>query len=211
MSGTPTIRQIADKYDLAGIMDQLAQCLSDAFYNDPYYVYIMPNSLKRRSQLIWWFKIVLTHGVRNGMIYITSDLKGASIWFGPDKPNLDNLQLALSGLILFPFKVGFNNFLRMLDVSTKWEKVHLKQPKRNYYLMIIGVDRVYRRKGYGSLLMQNVLKKADQEGVVCYLETVNPEDLLFYKQHDFAPIIDKSFGGTNRYWILTRQPRAILP
>ena len=207
MSGTPTIRQIADKNDLAGIMDRLTHCLSEAIYNDPYYVYIMPNNSKRRSQLIWLFRILLTYGIRNGLIFVTSDLKGASIWFGPEKPTLDNIELALSGLIYYPFKVGFANFLRMLDVSTQWEKIHLKQPKRNYYLMVVGVDPAYQRKGYGSLLMQNVLNKADQEGVICYLETVTAENLLFYKKHDFIPIVDKSFGGTNRYWILTRRLR----
>ena len=73
--------------------------------------------------------------------------------------------------------------------------------------MVVGVDPAYQRKGYGSLLMQNVLNKADQEGVICYLETVTAENLLFYKKHDFIPIVDKSFGGTNRYWILTRRLR----
>lgn len=206
MTGTQTIRRITSKNDLDEIMDQLIQSLSNAFYDDPYYVYIMPNTAKRRSQLKWWFRILLNYTLTNGLIYATSDVKGASLWLGPEKPLPDNLQLALSGLILYPFKVGVVNFLRMVDVSTQWEKIHLRQPKRNYYLMIIGVDPAYQRNGYGSLLMQNIISKADQEGVICYLETATLENLLFYNKHNFSSIIQKRFGKADKYWIMTRQP-----
>jgi hypothetical protein len=40
MAETKTVRQITTRGELAAISDRLAESLTNAFYNDPYYVYI---------------------------------------------------------------------------------------------------------------------------------------------------------------------------
>jgi ribosomal protein S18 acetylase RimI-like enzyme len=207
LSTNVPVRKISSQSELDLSMNELLNTLSRAFFNDPYYVYIMPDEKKRLSQLRWWMRIMLKYGVKNGEVYVTSDLKGASFWFGPDNPTIDNLQLAFSGLLLYPFKVGISNFFRMLDISTRWEKIHNKQNPRNYYLMIIGVDPDYQRKGYGSLLMDDIFNRADRKGIICYLETVTHENTLFYRKHNFKSIWDESFGDHYRYWVMTRDPQ----
>jgi ribosomal protein S18 acetylase RimI-like enzyme len=92
----------------------------------------------------------------------------------------------------------------MLDVSTQWEKEHGKQNKKHYYLMVIGVDPDVQRKGIGSQLMEDILTKADNEKLDCYLETVTSENLLFYQKHNFEIVKNEKFGHGYQYWIMKR-------
>lgn len=199
-----TVHKISSKRELNLNLERITDTLSKAFFNDPYYVYIMPNDKKRIGQIKWWMKILLYYSFDNGEIFITSDSKGVSMWVGPNHPTLDNLQLALLGLIFYPFKVGIKNFIRMLDVSIQWEKVHAKQDKNHYYLPVIGVDPDMQRKGYGRLLMKEVLDKADNEKLKCYLETATKENVMFYENLQFKSIINKSFGNNYTFWVMTR-------
>ena len=209
MNTNYSVRKIIDEDDLNLIFNNLQDILSKAFFNDPYYVYIMPNEKKRTSHLKWWMKIMLKYSFKNGEIYVTSDnkgIKGVSLWCGPKKPTLNNIELALLGLINYPFEIGIKGFIRMLNVSTEWEKIHKKQNKNHYYLLVIGVDPEFQRKGIGSLLMKEILKKADSENLDCYLETVTEENMRFYEHHNFKSIIEKQFGMTYKYWAMRRTP-----
>jgi ribosomal protein S18 acetylase RimI-like enzyme len=199
-----SISKIQSKAELKSHLSELTNVLSRAFYNDPYYVHIMPNDKKRISQIQWWMRILLKYTQKNGTIYVTADYAGIAMWLGPNNPTLDNIQLALAGLILYPFKIGIRSFINMLDVSTQWEKEHGKQNKKHYYLMVIGVDPDVQRKGIGSQLMEDILTKADNEKLDCYLETVTSENLLFYQKHNFEIVKNEKFGHGYQYWIMKR-------
>src|ERR1035437_10865045 len=111
------ISKIESAKELNVHLDELSNLIGRAFFNDPYYIHIMPDNQKRAPQIKWWAKILLKYTKKNGSIYVTHDYKGVAMWLGPDKPTLDDLQLALLGLILYPFKVGFKNFMRLLNIS----------------------------------------------------------------------------------------------
>lgn len=204
-----TITKIQSSKDLTPHLGVLTKTLSRAFYNDPYYEYIMPNAQKREAQIQWWGRILLKYTLKNGSIYISNDHKGVALWVGPDKPFLDDLQLALMGLVLFPFKVGIKNFLRLLHINGQWDKAHKKQNKRHYYLMVIGVDPDLQNQGIGSRLMADVLNRADSEKLDCYLETVTAQNVNFYKKHDFEIIDNNKLVNDSQYWIMRRTFRTV--
>lgn len=198
---------IKTKDELKIHLPKLTDILSQAFYSDPYYVHIMPNNNKRISQIKWWSKILLKYTLKNGSIYVSNDYTGIAMWLGSDKPMLDDVQLAMFGLILFPFKVGFKNFIRLLNISAQWEKEHHKQNKRHFYLMMIGVEPSLQKKGIGSQLMLDILKKADNEKIDCFLETVTYNNVMFYKKHTFEIIGNEKFGEDCQYWLMKRTPQ----
>ena len=198
------ICKIETKEELTSLENEFAGVLSRAFYDDPYYVWIMPNSKKRLAQIHWWMTILLRYTFIYGSIHYTDDHKSVAMWVGPDKPIIDDVKILSLGLILYPLKVGLKNFLKVLDISGQWDKEHKKLNKRHYYLMVIGVEPEFQGKGIGSRLMQVGLKKADDEKLVCYLETVTEEDVRFYKKHNFEVIFNKGFGVNDQYWLMTR-------
>jgi hypothetical protein len=78
--------KIETKEELSFHENEFAGVLSRAFYDDPYYIYIMPNVKKRLAQIHWWMKILLRYTFIYGTINYTEDHKGVAMWVGPDKP-----------------------------------------------------------------------------------------------------------------------------
>lgn len=198
------ISKIETKKELSFHENEFAGVLSRAFYNDPYYVFIMPNDKKRMEQLQWWMKILLRYTLKYGNIYFTDDCKSVAMWIGPDKPIVDDLKILSLGMIMYPFKIGVRNFMKVLNISGQWDREHKKLKKRHYYLMVIAVEPEFQKKGFGSRLMQVGLKKADNENLECFLETVTYEDVRFYLKHNFFIVLNKEFGVNNQYWIMKR-------
>ena len=76
------------------------------------------------EQLQWWMKILLRYTLKYGSIYFTDDCKSIAMWIGPDKPIIDDAKILSLGLMLYPFKIGVRNFMRVLDISGQWNKEH---------------------------------------------------------------------------------------
>jgi len=200
------IHTIQTKSELSSLEDKFAGVLSRAFFNDPYYLWIMPDERKRMDQLIWWMKILLRYTRVYGSIHYTDDEKGIAMWVGPEKPVIDSIKIFSMGLILYPLKIGFRNFKRLLDISDQWEKEHKKLDKRHSYLMVIGVEPEFQGKGIGSRMMEFGLQPADDGNLMCYLETVTEEDVRFYRKHGFDVMYNNTFGINEQYWLMTRMP-----
>lgn len=198
------ISKIETKKELSSHENEFAGVLSRAFYNDPYYIFIMPNDKRRMEQLQWWMKILLRYTFKYGSIYFTDDCKSIAMWLGPDKPMINDIKILSLGLIMYPFKIGVRNFIKVLNISGQWAKEHKKLKKRHYYLMVIAVEPEFQQKGLGSHLMQVGLNKADNEKLECFLETVTYEDVKFYLKHSFFTVLNKGFGVNNQYWIMKR-------
>jgi ribosomal protein S18 acetylase RimI-like enzyme len=198
------ISKIETKEELASLENEFAAVLSRAFHDDPYYGYIMPNRNKSQEQIHWWMKLLLNYTLKYGDIYYTDDHKAIAMWLGPEKPVVEDIKILSMGLILYPFKIGLRNFMRLLDIDGQWKKEHKKEDKRHYYLMAIGVEPEFQQKGMGSRLMQVGLKKADDEKLECFLETVTPEDVRFYEKHSFKAFYNKEFAKDQQFWLMKR-------
>jgi ribosomal protein S18 acetylase RimI-like enzyme len=198
------ISKIETKEELASLENEFAAVLTRAFHDDPYYDYIMPNRKKNKAQIHWWMKLLLKYTLKYGDIYYTDDHKGIAMWLGPEKPVVDDIEILSMGLIKYPFKVGLRNFMRLLDIDGQWKKEHKKEDKRHYYLMVIGVEPEFQQKGIGSRLMQVGLKKANDEKLECFLETVTPEDVRFYEKHNFKAFHNNKFAKDQQFWLMKR-------
>jgi len=204
-----SLLKINSKEEFSSFEKEFTGILSRAFYNDPFYVWIMPDDNKRIQQIEWWMRILLKYTLLYGEIHYTEDRKAVAMWLGPDRPIVNDFKIFSMGLILYPIKIGIRNFMRALDISGQWDKEHKKMDKRHYYLMVIAVEPELQGKGIGSRLMQLGLKNADNDGLECFLETVTPEDVQFYRKHNFDVIFNKGFGLKDQYWIMTRKPSAL--
>jgi ribosomal protein S18 acetylase RimI-like enzyme len=55
----------------------------------------------------------------------------------------------------------------------------------HWYVPVLGVDPACQGQGIGGALLQPVLKLADLEHLVCYLDTNNEKNLAFYERYGF--------------------------
>jgi ribosomal protein S18 acetylase RimI-like enzyme len=75
---------------------------------------------------------------------------------------------------------------RREEVGAVFEQIASYHPSEpHWYLPLIGVDPAQRNKGYGSALMEEALRRFDQDHVAAYLESTNPDNIAFYQKHGF--------------------------
>ena len=71
--------------------------------------------------------------------------------------------------------------------------------------LILGVDPDHQGKGLGGALLQPALAKADQEGLPCYLETLEEKNLAFYGRHGFEVLVDDREPHSGlKFWTMIR-------
>ena len=64
-------------------------------------------------------------------------------------------------------------------------------PFRHWFLQTIGVDPQFQGKGYAGKLLKPMFARIDEEGLPCYLETLDETNVPLYKHFSFK-VIEKS-------------------
>ena len=62
---------------------------------------------------------------------------------------------------------------------------------KHWFLQTIGIAPQFQRKGHAGKLLRPMLSKIDEEGLPCYLETLDEQNVSLYKHFGFK-IVDKS-------------------
>lgn len=183
-------------------LDDLAETLTLAFDRDPHMNWYVRQSPDRTRRLNTLFRLILTELLQDGELYATPDLKGVAIWFPPGTGKLSLVKqlqmlpvfLGLAGWRLFPGRaIGIN-------------RQELHRPKRPHvYLQLIGVHPDYRSKGYASALMQPFVGYADEHKIDAFLDTANPQNMVFYEKYGFVlDSVHKLPGRLTLYSMLRR-------
>jgi ribosomal protein S18 acetylase RimI-like enzyme len=188
--------------------DALAEILAEAFFNDPFYRYLLPDASARRQPLTWLMKGLALYGTRYGTVHTAGDpVSGAAIWLGPESPVMDLPGMARVGLWRAPLAFGLRATGRMLGVSGEWERLQKREPERHWYLMVIGVRPAQQGRGLGGGLLAPVLREADADGRSCFLETMTERNLSFYRKHGFETVTEGRIEGRIPYWTMRREAR----
>src|SRR5262249_5252342 len=74
----------------------------------------------------------------------------------------------------------------MADVNAMFAEMADYHPgKPHWYLPTIGVEPHFHRKGLGSQLLRETLKRGDREHMPAYLESSNPANTALYQRFGF--------------------------
>jgi ribosomal protein S18 acetylase RimI-like enzyme len=190
--------------------DQVAGVFARAFFEDPFYTYVIPDPERRRRHMTWWMASLTLYGLRQGRIdaALTPDdqvIRGAALWVPPEGRSLDLPEMARVGLLRVPFRLGLRSFLRTLEITGAWDRVHAQQPP-HWYLMMIGVEPAYQGRGAGSALMSRGLALVDAQAMPCYLETMTPRNVVFYRRYGFETVAEGTIKNGARFWAMRRPP-----
>ncbi len=187
---------------------EIAAVMRRAFFDDPFYRYVMPDDRKRGLQLDWWMPCLVRYGCRFGTVHTTpGPIHGVSIWLRPAAPQLKTMALLRAGVYQAPFRVGVRSCLRLKGVSDEWANLHRLEPARHWYLLAIAVDPPHQGRGVGSSLLQPVLEEADWTSMTCYLETMTERNLPFYQMHGFEIVTKGRIKDGGPYWAMRRSPK----
>jgi len=179
--------------------------LAAAFVDDPLCVYTQPDVDARLSQFSWFFGQLVRDGVERGGAYCHYSLgrpDGVAVWQPPmaedPTPDLEELKKRF-GLEACRRFVAYRH-LEHVRSQAMAERPH-------WHLSVLGVRPGSQGQGIGSALLTPGLRKADQQGLPCYLATFVADDVLFYEHRGFE-LIAAGLHLESRIpiWAMKREP-----
>lgn len=188
---------------------QLGYGLCQAFYDEPNFTSIFPDTRVRRVALPWFLgRFVVRLGLAYGAVFSANEVDGAAVWLHPN--TTIHVSGALrAGLLLMPFRFGWQSFRRSISLGSYFEGLRQQSaPAQHWYLMALGVAPSSQGRGLGRALVQPTLTRADAEQVPCYLETFTERNVHFYGTLGFTVVVhDHIPAGGPPFWTMVRTPQ----
>jgi GNAT superfamily N-acetyltransferase len=189
-------------------LNPAAALMAHAFFDDPFFTFVIPDTLRRGDILNWLFEKLILYGILYGKVYTTPAIEGIALLLGPKYPTLALWGTLRTGLFRLPLKLSWHEFARSTRLAIHADQLHKKTVTgRHWYLNELGVDPNMQGQGVGRLLLQTVLEQADRTGLVCYLDTFNEKNLNFYQRNGFTIV---NHGRANpaspQIWAMLHEP-----
>lgn len=190
-------------------INQATETFIDAFNQDPMFHKFLPKTgnLKDKISRTFW-KAILSYCQPLNYVYTTPEIKGVAAWIAPGEFPLKFLRLLQLGFYKMPFQIGFRRLIKfgsLFSLIGEYHEKDMHQP--HWYLLGLAVSSSYQGQGIGSLLIQPILKKADEEGLPCYLETTTERAVSFYQRNGFEVL--RITEEPVKIWTMKREARKI--
>ena len=196
----------------ASQIDEAGKVLAQAFNDDPLAAYMLPKEEDRAVLLPAHFIAVVKYGLLSGEVWTTEGrVEGVSVWLPPGRLEMNPVRMHEAGFDELPSIIGFDAVQRFTEFFQYLEPIHKRDVQaEHWYAMVIGVAPESQGRGIGDSLLQPVLTRADLEGVPCYLETVQPTNVSFYRKHGFEVIVEEVEPRSRlRFWTFRRDPKRL--
>ena len=115
--------------------------------------------------------------------------------------------MARAGMLAFPVTLGPGAF-RRFAAYTSWLDGQRRAlvPAPHWFLLALGVDPVWQRRGVGTTLLASTLADADRHGLPAYLETTSEANVAYYQRFGFT-VAREAVPDTAgpRTWLMLRE------
>jgi ribosomal protein S18 acetylase RimI-like enzyme len=184
-----------------------ARLISEAFRDNPGSIAILDGIAagKRKEKLYTVFSGVvdacIVYGVANAVL-CDDDLAGISLAYSPGSYPLSYWAWLRSGIgAAF---IGPRYTWRCAKFDSHIRKKHITV--RHWYLYVLGVAPPFQGRGFAGILLRRLSEHADREGVPCYLETDNPENVSMYQSFGYEVLGEESIEEIDnvRLWYMMR-------
>lgn len=168
------------------LKNKASDVLANAFQDDPFYRFVIPDDNRRSKNLRWLMGKVVDYSMLYGEAHTTPGVEGVICWLPPGETELRMGRIIRVGLPTIIPRFGFAGYRRFDDSMAYSGKIHKSSVKEpHWYLWAIGVHPEYQGKGIGGKLLRPVLARAGRTRTPCYLETHNQRNIPFYEKFGF--------------------------
>jgi GNAT superfamily N-acetyltransferase len=193
------------------VHDEAAVVAARAFYDDPFFDFMSRRPLQRARALGLFFRTMVVGAGEGDRLLCARDgdghVVGIAVWLRPGSypPPIPTQLRQLAGCVR-ALALNPRALVEGPRYLTAMDKVHPREP--HWYLELLAVDPSVQRSGIGTLLQEPVLEEADRDGLPCYLETQDPDNLPYYRrfaydvEHELRPI-----PARLPLWTMRREPR----
>ena len=191
--------------------DPRIETLTASFYHDPLAEFFWPNEEFRAKQLSAGLEFLL----KLSSIILSSETASrkcvgviGAARPGKYPPPFFHAMVALIRMILKLVPLTpWHDMGKMARVYYRFDKIHPRQP--HWYISVLGIHPDQQGKGLGGELLRPILRKADEESVIIYLECSNPNSLDFYRKYGFKVMEEiVPVHGCPPLWRLATKPRS---
>jgi ribosomal protein S18 acetylase RimI-like enzyme len=182
--------------------EPLSQMLARAFAGDPLTSHLLPNLVTRGEKLPRMFKLLFKLGLPYNACYVTSGCEAATLWRPPNGWHVHLKDYIINAPELL--RIFGGNVFGVMSTMDRVEKLH--PPKPHWYLQTIGTDPGKQGKGFGSLILRDMLARADAAQMPCYLESSKDTNIPIYKSFGFAVTGEIKIPGGPTLWPMWREP-----
>ena len=186
------------------------KALIRAFWNHPPLQYYFPDEAERERIAPYFFSLSVFNGIRYGEVYATSqDLEGIAIWLPSENYPVTIWRLLRSVPLSEIFGFGIYRGSRMRGLGQYIDTVQCRlAPFKHWFLQAIGVDPEFQGRGYASKLLRPMLSRIDEEGLPCYVETLEGQNVQLYEYFGFKLLEESNVPGTSlTNWAMLRDAR----
>jgi len=206
-----TGRRIDERPLVGDDLSAVVAMSSRAFFDDPFFTFLLPNDVMRRSRLPYFFRAVYTHMGEHGRIVTVrneaDEPLGVAAWLTtggyplPMKVQLGQVPSSLRAFYRRPRSVlAGNKYMAALL------RAHRKDPQ--WYLMVLCADPPAQRSGVGTMLLEQAFAQVDAEGVGSHLETPRFDNVAYYQRFGYELIESLTpIAGAPSYYTMWRAPR----
>ena len=190
-------------------LSRAAGVLARAFRDDPIIAALLPVRDQRVSGMSGLYREVLRYVLHFGEAYTTPQLDGVAGWLPPERTaiSLRGLIRTRFGMARAALSVPASSWPRSVAILSWVEWMHARLRRPHWYLWILGVDPDRHGQGVGSALIAPVLRRADESGLPCYLETETEKNVAFYEKRGFRVRVERFFPRLGvRVWTMLREP-----
>lgn len=194
-------------------VEPAAQVLAQAFVDDPLCAFMLPFRRSRVRTLSTFFRAVGEVGIKQQRGYGAGEpLQAVAYWQFPQQGNLSISLKSIGKFLPLLFTFYPVGYLRARAVLRQQEALHQKHAAEpHFYLDNLGVLASARGQGLASQLIRPFLKRADEENVSAYTDTVTQTNVALYEHFGFQCVEASQVAGTGlTVWALRRpaQPTA---
>lgn len=200
MSAAPAVRRA-----IAGDLPALARMLAHAFFDDPVLQWACRPDRLRDTMLRRFFSARLRQLMAHEDIWTSDALTSAALWAPPGHFHTTPLQdLQLVAALRNP-RLAW----RLPLVVTGLLRVQREHPATppHWYLAVLGTEPSEQGRGLGSLVLQPVLERCDDDGVAAYLESSKERNIDFYARYGFRVTGELRLPRGPSVWPMWRHPQ----
>jgi ribosomal protein S18 acetylase RimI-like enzyme len=179
-----------------------------AFETDPLWTAVIVDSDHRSEMLVGMFTaLTRTTVVAQGVAEKTPGLEGVALWFPPGK-DMGVWAMVKAGFAMPRFvmrlpKLDRKRMMAVLRQVGERRKALMSEP--HWYVAAIGVDPESQGMGYGSVLMEHGIARADRDEAPIYLETETERNVSFYRKLGFEVVEEFTPRGVDvEMWFMAR-------
>jgi ribosomal protein S18 acetylase RimI-like enzyme len=186
-------------------LDEASAVLARAFFDDPAWVWLLPDAGRRARVLPWLFR--MGFDITAAEVYATEGpVLGAARWLAPGRAPM-RVGATLRALVTTPLRLG-STTPQFLAYGRAVEALRAEATSGpHWYLAGIGVDPGARRRGIGGALLAPGIAASERDGVPAVLLTNSEQNLSFYEAHGFRTVREDDTPQDGPHaWAMVRRP-----